>query len=157
MARKEKIFTVEAKNRDHGKSFKIVEMSARQAEEWAIRVACAVMGTGVNVPDGVMNALSKLGAEKPEDPAARELHDAVMANGMVALAKFGITALAKVPFEESKPLMDELLSCVSFVYDPAKQASIPLDESHIEEASTWFRLKTEAFKLHVDFLSATAG
>ncbi|HCO3755865.1 hypothetical protein KVQ01_11120 [Escherichia coli] len=157
MALKEKIFTVEAKNRDYGKSFKIVEMPSRKAEEWAIRVVCAVMGTGVNVPDSVMNAIGKLGAEKPEDPAARELYDAVMANGMVALAKFGITALAKVPFAESKPLMDELLSCVSFVYDPVKQATIPLDDSHVEEASTWFRLKTEAFKLHVDFLSATAG
>lgn len=157
MARKEKVFTVESKNRDAGKQFKITEMSARKAEEWAIRVACAVMATGVNIPDGVMGAIGKMSQPKPEDPAARELYDAVMANGMVSLAKFGITALAKVPFSESKPLMDELLSCVEYVYDQQKRATIPLDESHIDEPSTWFRLKTEAFKLHVDFLSATAG
>ncbi|MDU7377828.1 MAG: hypothetical protein E7L09_05575 [Enterobacteriaceae bacterium] len=156
MARKEKIFTVEANGRDKGKKFKIKEMSARQAEEWAIRVACAVMGTGVSVPDSVMNALGQMSQPKPEEQSARELYDSVMASGMVALAKFGITALAKVPFEQSKPLMDELVSCVSFVYDD-KGSTIPLDESHIEEASTWFRLKTEAFKLHVDFLSATAS
>jgi hypothetical protein len=64
-----------------------------------------------------MSALGQMSQPKPEEPGARELYDSVMASGMVALAKFGITALAKVPFEQSKPLLDELIGCVSFVYD----------------------------------------
>ena len=78
-----------------------------------------------------------------------------MASGMIALAKFGVTALAKVPFADSKPLMDELLSCVQYV--AGANIIIPLDESHIEEASTYFRLKVETLKLHVSFLTATAS
>lgn len=157
MARKEITFTVTANGRDNGKKFKITEMSARQAEEWAIRVACAMMSTGVTVPDNIMNVAGSLAKEKPskDDKAAVALYESVMASGMIALAKFGITALAKVPFTESKPLMDELMGCIQYVAGPT--ISIPLDDSHIEEASTYFRLKVEALKLHVSFLTATAS
>lgn len=157
MARKEITFTVTANGRDKGKQFKITEMSARQAEEWAIRVACAMMGTGVSVPDNVMNIATLMSKEKPkeEDQAAIALYESVMASGMIALAKFGISALAKVPFSDSKPLLDELLSCVQYQAGPT--ITIPLDESHVEEASTYFRLKVEALKLHVSFLTATAS
>lgn len=57
MARKSIVFTVEADNRDKGKQFKITEMPARKAEEWAIRLACAVIGAGVTVPDNMMMAI----------------------------------------------------------------------------------------------------
>lgn len=157
MARKEITFTVTTNGRDKGKQFKITEMAARQAEEWAIRVACAMMGTGVSVPDNVMNIATMMSKEKPkeEDQAAVDLYESIMASGMIALAKFGVTALAKVPFADSKPLMDELMSCVQYV--AGANIIIPLDESHIEEASTYFRLKVETLKLHVSFLTATAS
>ncbi len=61
MARKSIVFTVEADNRDKGKQFKITEMPARKAEEWAIRLACAVIGAGVTVPDNMMMAINMLG------------------------------------------------------------------------------------------------
>jgi len=156
MARKEKIFTVTANGRDKGKQFKITEMSARSGEEWAFKVASALISTGIQVPDHITKSLVAMSAEKPGGPdeAAQEMHDSIMGSGMVALAKFGITALAKVPFEYSKPLMDQLLTCVEYV--ATANVSIPLDESHIEEPSTYFRLKVEAFKLHVAFLQATA-
>lgn len=155
MARKTKTITIEAVNRDKGKSFVITEMAARQAEEWAIRVVCALMGSGLDVPQNAMSALQLAASPKPEDPHDRELYESVMASGMVALAKFGITALAKMPFAESKPLMDELLSCVKFQAAPG--TVIPLaDEGQIEELTTWFRLKKEALMLHVDFLKHTA-
>ncbi|KMK23096.1 hypothetical protein ABW11_21025 [Pluralibacter gergoviae] len=155
MARKTMMFTVDARNRDSGKTFKITEMPARQAEEWAMRVVCAMVGTGANVPDSVMHTLGAATQPEPEDPAAAQAHAAVMASGMAGLAKFGLTALAKVPFAESRPLMDELLGCVQFAATPT--TIIPLDESHVEEASTWFRLKLETLKLHLAFLNATAG
>lgn len=157
MARKEITFTVTTNGRDKGKQFKITEMAARQAEEWAIRVACAMMSTGVSVPDNVISVATSLAKEKPkeEDVAAIAIYESVMASGMIALAKFGATALAKIPFNESKPLMDELMSCVQYVAGPT--ISIPLDVTHIEEASTYFRLKVETLKLHVSFLTATAS
>lgn len=65
MARKTIVFTVEADNRDKGKTFKITEMPARKAEEWAIQVACAVMGAGVSVPDDVMSAIGAAVAPAP--------------------------------------------------------------------------------------------
>lgn len=155
MARKTKEIVIEAKNRDNGKKFKITEMPARQAEEWAIRVVCELMASGVELPDKAMDALKLTTIKKPENTEERQMYDAVMASGMIALAKFGVTALSKIPFERSKPLMDELLSCVKFVGGPGVE--IPLtDEGQIEEAGTWFRLKKEALMLHVDFLTATA-
>jgi hypothetical protein len=154
MARKTMLFTVDSKNRDHGKQFRITEMPARQAEEWAMRVVCSMVGTGVTIPDSVLGTLSAAAQPEPEGGAAAEAHAAVMASGMVGLAKFGLTALAKVPFADSKPLMDELLGCVEFAATPT--TVIPLDDTHIEEPSTWFRLKLETLKLHLAFLSATA-
>lgn len=117
MARKSIVFTVEADNRDKGKQFKITEMPARKAEEWAIRLACAVIGAGVTVPENMMMAISAAVAPAPaEDNAeARELYESVMASGMAGLAQWGITSLAKVPFAQSKPLLDELLGCVKFL------------------------------------------
>lgn len=158
MARKSIIFTVEANNRDKGKSFKITEMPARKAEEWAIRLACAVLAAGVTVPDNMMTALSAAIAPAPsaEDEEARELYESVMASGMAGLAQWGITSLAKVPFAQSKPLLDELLSCVKFIGGNGIETPL-VDEGQIEEISTWSRLKIEAFKLHIAFVAATAN
>ena len=90
MARKSIVFTVEANNRDKGKQFKITEMPARKAEEWAIRLACAVIGAGVTVPDNMMMAIGAAVAPAPaEDNAeARELYESVMASGMAGLAQW---------------------------------------------------------------------
>ncbi|MEH4266031.1 hypothetical protein [Klebsiella aerogenes] len=158
MARKTIVFTVETDNRDKGKTFKITEMPARKAEEWAIQVACAVMGAGVSVPDDVMSAIGAAVAPAPavEDQAALELYESVMASGMAGLAKWGLTSLAKVPFAQSKPLLDELLTCVKFVGGNGIETPL-VDEGQIEEISTWTRLKIEAFKLHVAFVKATAN
>lgn len=158
MARKSIVFTVEADNRDKGKQFKITEMPARKAEEWAIRLACAVIGAGVTVPDNMMAAIGAAVAPAPaEDNAeARELYDSVMASGMAGLAQWGITSLAKVPFAQSKPLLDELLGCVKFLGGSGIETAL-VDEGQIEEISTWSRLKIEAFKLHIAFLAATAS
>ncbi|MEN3206064.1 hypothetical protein ABDM40_14845 [Klebsiella pneumoniae] len=156
MARKSIVFTVEADNRDKGKQFKITEMPARQAEEWAIRLACAVIGAGVTVPENMMMAISAAVAPAPaEDNAARELYS-VMASGMAGLAQWGITSLAKVPFAQSKPLLDELLGCVKFLGGNGIETAL-VDEGQIEEISTWSRLKIEAFKLHIAFVAATAS
>ncbi len=156
MARKSIVFTVEADNRDKGKQFKITEMPARKAEEWTIRLACAVIGAGVTVPDNMMAAIGAAVAPSAESEEARELYESVMASGMAGLAHWGITSLAKVPFAQSKPLLDELLGCVKFVGGNGIETPL-VDDGQIEEISTWSRLKIEAFKLHIAFVAATAN
>lgn len=53
MARKELYYTVEDKGRDNGKKFYIREMSATQAEWWAIRAILAMANNGINLPDNL--------------------------------------------------------------------------------------------------------
>ncbi len=91
-------------------------MPARKAKSGRSASACAVIGAGVTVPDNMMMAIGAAVAPAPaEDNAeARELYESVMASGMAGLAQWGITSLAKVPFAQSKPLLDELLGCVKF-------------------------------------------
>ena len=50
MARKEASFTAES-GRDKGKQFLITEMSASQAENWAIKVILAIGNAGIEIPE----------------------------------------------------------------------------------------------------------
>ncbi|RDG40623.1 hypothetical protein DWA44_26985, partial [Klebsiella pneumoniae] len=95
-------------------------------------------------------------APAEDNAEARELYESVMASGMAGLAQWGITSLAKVPFAQSKPLLDELLGCVKFLGGNGIETAL-VDEGQIEEISTWSRLKIEAFKLHIAFVAATAS
>ncbi|QOV59918.1 hypothetical protein AMN10_07115 [Klebsiella variicola] len=151
MSRKHIDFTIDANNRDKGKTFRITEMSATDAEMWATDLACALIGSGVDVPNNVTNFLAKASS----DTESEEIRDSIMASGMIGLAKYGITALSKVGRDERVRLSNELMRCVQFVAAP--NAVIPLSpEIHIEEPSTLFRLKVEALKLHLSFLNAIA-
>ncbi|MHC5174350.1 hypothetical protein [Serratia rhizosphaerae] len=131
MARKEKFITIEKEGRDQGKMFCIKEMPASQAEWWALRALMSMGRGGVEIPDSMRNM------------------------GMAAMAVEGLKAISKIPPDEAKPLLDELMSCVQAVPNPAgKSIMRPLIESDIEEVLTRLTLRTEVFKLHVDFFSA---
>lgn len=123
MARKEKEITIE-EGRDAGKTFKITEMPAVQADRWISR------------------ALSLLGKSNSEISAL------ILTNGQEFLKEF-----AKIDYEETQPLLEELLSCASFIKDGV---SIPMKgnmvDSVVEDWTTLFRLKYEAFLLSVGFL-----
>ena len=121
-------------------------MPARQAEEWAIRLACAVIGAGVTVPDNMMMAIGAAVAPAPaeDNSEARELYERDGQRYGRTFAQWGITSLAKVPFAQSKPLLDELLGCVKFLGGNGIETAL-VDEGQIEEISTWSRLKIEAF------------
>ena len=134
MARKEKVFTVETKGRDEGKAFLIKEMSADKAEWWAIRAGMAMARNGIEVPDDFAQM------------------------GMVALAQLGLSLVAKIPLDEAKPLLDELMACVSIIPDPGNPSITRADiNSDIEEFTTRLKLRAEVLKLHVDFIIAVAG
>ncbi|EMA4827268.1 hypothetical protein U3C74_001752 [Salmonella enterica] len=133
MARKEKFITIDGQGRDKGKVFHLTEMPASQAEWWAMRAIMAMGRGGVDLPDDVRSM------------------------GMAALALEGLKALSKIPPEEAKPLMGEMLDCVQFVPNP-KNRSVrrPLIEDDIEEITTRLDLRAEVFRLHVDFFSPAA-
>ncbi|ELC7391345.1 hypothetical protein RJO89_000314 [Enterobacter asburiae] len=134
MARKELYYTVEDKGRDNGKKFYIREMSATQAEWWAIRAILAMANNGINLPDNLSDM------------------------GMAGMAKVGFEMVAKIPPEDARPLLDELMKCVQAVPNPADQnIKRPLIDDDTEEVMTRLKLRGEVFKLHVDFLTAAAS
>lgn len=134
MARKELYYTVEDKGRDNGKKFYIREMSAAQAEWWAIRAILAMANNGINLPDNLSDM------------------------GMAGMAKVGLEMVAKIPPEDARPLLDELMKCVQAVPNPDDQnIKRPLIDDDTEEVMTRLKLRGEVFKLHVDFLTAAAS
>lgn len=134
MARKEIYFTVEDKGRDQGKVFFIREMAASQAEWWAIRAGLAMAKNGVNLPGNFSDM------------------------GMAGMAKVGFEMVAQIPPEDARPLLDELMACIQAVPDPSNQSvKRKLIDDDTEEVVTRLKLRSEVFKLHVDFLTATAS
>ncbi|AKL43790.1 TPA: hypothetical protein I8438_002269 [Serratia marcescens] len=133
MARKETFITIDAAGRDQGKVFYIKEMSASQAEWWALRALMAMGRGGVEIPDNLRSM------------------------GIAAMAVEGLKAISKIHPDEAKPLLDELMTCVQAVPNPADKTVVrPLIEADIDEVATRLNLSAEVFKLHVDFF-ATAG
>lgn len=134
MARKELYYTVESEGRDKGKVFFIKEMAASAAEWWAIRAGLAMAKNGVALPDNFSDM------------------------GMAGMAKVGLEMVAKIPPEDAKPLLDELMKCVTSVPDPSNPSvKRPLIDDDTEEVMTRLKLRGEVFKLHVDFFTAVAG
>ncbi|MDE3023115.1 MAG: hypothetical protein KGI54_14915 [Pseudomonadota bacterium] len=133
MSLKTSTFTVTDNNRDKGKAFLITEMSADQAERWATRAFFAVMNAGAEIPDDMAGG------------------------GMAALASIGLSTLAKVPFEAAEPLLNEMMSCVQIIPNPAKPNIVRnLVDSDIEEVATRFKLKKAVWDLHVGFFMSAA-
>lgn len=124
MARKTKVFKIDdKKSRDNGKSFLLTELDADTAEWWAIRALQGILGTDAEI----------------------EL-DAPLAQ----LARMGLAAMAKVPPEKLKPLLDEMMGCVRIKL-PSGGESRDLLPGDIEEVKTRVILRKEVLALHVDF------
>lgn len=135
MARKTVNYTVEDKGRDHGKVFVITEMSAEDAEDWAMRALFALVNNKVDI-----------GNVSPD-------------MGMAGLAQIGFQALGAVDPATVKPLFKEMFACVRIMPTPhgAKAAVVrDLVPDDIEEVMTRVKLRIEIFKLHTDFF-ADAG
>src|SRR5574338_1443535 len=131
MARATENYTITDDGRDKGKVFVITEMAAEQGEEWAMRALLALMANGVDLPEGVENA------------------------GMAAIAQIGIKALARLKWEDAKPLLDEMMGCVQFMPDPRKPMVVrPLFADDIEEIATRVKLRARVFALHTAFFKA---
>jgi len=134
MARKTKTIVIEDEGRDKNKMFIINEMSASQAENWAMRCFLALARSGVELPD---------------DLAQR---------GFAGIAILGLKALSQMNFYEAEPFLKDMMDMVSFVPDPAKPSIKrgyggvgPIIESDIEEVRTRLMLRKEMLGIHVDF------
>lgn len=127
MARKVSEYKIDTDGRDKGKVFVITEMSAVQAEKWAMRAILAAARSGVDIGD-----------------ASRM--------GMQGVAMIGIGALLNMSWVDAEPLIDEMMDCVKI-----KEASGARDimGDDIEEIATRFLLRKAIMELHVDF--STAG
>lgn len=133
MARKTKTVRIQAEagNRDAGKTFLITEMSAGQAETWAIRALSAVAQSGLDIPPDVMRM------------------------GMGALVAVGFKGLITMSFVEAAPLLDEMMGCVQIVPDPKNPHVVrPVDDEDIEEVTTRLVLRSEVWELHTGFSPA---
>lgn len=120
-------------NRDYGKTFRIREMPAAQAEKWAMRALMTVARTGIDIPEELIGG------------------------GMQSVAILGIQAITRVNFDDAEPLLDEMMGCVSVKPDPKNPSIVrPLNgDDDIEEIRTRVKLREEIIKLHVGF--STAG
>lgn len=123
MARKEIEIKIE-EGRDAGKTFKITEMSALQADKWVTKALCL------------------LGKSKFD----------ISSLGSMSMPEI-LTAMSGLNFEETEPLLNQLLECASFKKDgvdvPMKGSMV---DSVVEDWATLFRLKVESLKLILGFL-----
>jgi hypothetical protein len=134
MARNTKVVTVSAPGRDQGKHFLITEMSAVQGTEWAIRVFLALANANVDLPDGVI------------------------VSGMEGMVRVGLRALFKIPYEQARPLLADLMRCIQRVEDlrhPFPRALVAdpgnPDGDDIQEIGTSFFLQGEVFEVLTGF------
>jgi len=123
MARRTQLVTIEnAESRDHGKTYLITEMAAEQSEWWAFRALQGVLGGDAEIN---FNA-----------PLAQ-------------LAAQSFKALASIPWNMAKPLLEEMMSCVK-VGLPGGGSREILPED-IEEVSTRLKLRQAVWELHTGF------
>lgn len=126
MARRITDVTISDAGRDKGKVFRITEMDAATAEEWAMRALVILTRAGVDVPAD---------------------------SGMAGIAIAGLQGLGHLKFEDAKALLDEMFTCIVRVPDPVKHINntrllVPDDT---EEVGTRIRLRAEVFALHTGF------
>jgi hypothetical protein len=124
--RKTKLVTIDAENRDKGKTYLITEMGAAKAEKWAMRALLALMKSGIEVP---------------EDAAQQ---------GIAGLANVNLSSLGSIPFELAEPLLDEMMECVKIAPAAMPQGRALMEED-IEEISTRLKLRKEVLDLHIGF------
>lgn len=125
MARRTKVVTIEDANRDNGKQFLITEMDSESGEWWAFRVLQALLGGNAEID---LNA------------------------PMAELARQGLAALGKLPPDQARPLLAEMMECVQVQLPDGKSARKILPND-IEEITTRVQLRAEVLSLHTDFFA----
>lgn len=134
MSRREAAITITTPGRDLGKIYHIRELYAVPAEEWFARAMQMLLRAGVDVPPNILE------------------------QGAMGFVTMGIgaclTGLGKAPFDDTKLLMDQMMTCLVGYQEKAGSARIEninviLDQT--EEVSTLIRLREEIISLHLGF------
>ncbi|MCX5617018.1 hypothetical protein NQF87_08560 [Bombella sp. TMW 2.2559] len=121
-----------AEGPDAGKQFIITRMSAFTADRWA---------------RNVVRALGRSGARTP-----REALD----SGIAGLSGQSMALFSHLSDEECDMAFQGLMDCVKIRRDPGNPSvePAPIIDADIADANTIPALRTEAFKLNVDFFRA---
>jgi hypothetical protein len=140
--RKDKIAIVpDWGGRDKGRHYFIQEMPASAAVWWLDRAMLLLRGSGAHLPENIAG------------------------RGYEFIAIFGINVLlnSEIAPEKLKPLLDELMTCVSMIRDPkardqrGKPVVTPIvSENDIMEPRTIYWLRAEVLSLHLGFSIADA-
>lgn len=128
MALKEQIVTITADGRDKGKQYIVTEADPFRTEAWCTRALFAAMNAGVDIPENIASA------------------------GLAGVVALGAKALALVPYDTAKPLLDEMLTCVQYKVAGGVTRGLGYD-GDIEELSTILQLRKVIVGLHTDFFT----
>jgi hypothetical protein len=131
MARKEVYVTIAGgpDNRDNGKRFLLIEMSAYDIEWFAIRALMALGSSGITVPQELTNA------------------------GAIGLALLGYQVFMGASPDAIQPLKDEMMTrCVHFA--PEGPIRMSWDPQLVEEVSTLREIREKLLELHTGFTLA---
>lgn len=124
MARKTADVTCSHEGRDKGKTFRITEMPASQAEDWLFRAMSAMARGNPDIPPETINL------------------------GWGAITFAGLRAVLSAPYEDVRPIVLEMMDCVQRVEETGAR---PLLETDTEEVATRLWLRDEVLKLHANF------
>lgn len=167
MARRSIDIKIEEKGRDQGKLFKITEMSAFDTEAWAERAINAVLRNATSedlslLLPVVYSYVQQASEDKSLDDVELDRDEGKAALNQVTetLAIYFASMFFQLPYDQLKIVSEPLLQCCSIYLNPGKMdMSEPVlnnPNQYIEEPSTIFALKREAFKLHTDFFTSGA-
>jgi hypothetical protein len=125
--------------RDNGKTFRITEMSAFDAERWASRVTIAL------APRLSREVSPEMAAEVEDNP------------GMGSMGRI-FALLGGISFPELEPFLDAIMDCIQIIPGEGNIMPRPLrrDWEDIEEPETISLLKWEAMNLHLGFTFAAS-
>ncbi|MCX5614440.1 phage tail assembly chaperone [Bombella saccharophila] len=117
---------------DAGKCFVISRMSAFTADRWA---------------RNVVRSLARAGANTPRE---------ALQSGIAGLSGQSMALFGHMSDEDCDKAFQGLLDCVTIRRDPGNPAveAAPLIEADISDPNTLPALRTEAFRLNVDFFKA---
>lgn len=136
MARRNEYFTVDKECRDFGKTFCITEMTAFDAESFAIRAGLALLKSNPSLPPNVIERITDKTITFED------------------IASLGLGLFSGVDYHDLKPLLDDLLECVQIIVDKKSMIMRHLEDEDIEELSTIIELRKRVLGLHINFSTA---
>lgn len=136
MARKSINITIE--EADQKLEFVITQMSAMQLHDFTLKIGMLLLGTNVAASLNSLEVVGQIGAK---------------------LAQEGLSVLRGLSFENTKPLLNELLACCERTGAGILQKCTPeMLDTVTNDPATVFKLEVEAAKLNFSFFSqALAG